>query len=247
MTIFIEPTQLTLMERAVEVVTGSENAHDLCKKLVHADFSEGQVKGAFIFSIDSRSTLVEFAGYGMPFAEPASEYVLWDDHPLSNCVRTKNVVCDPQTDQTLICLPFIQNGVPAGALVVVCTPEVKETSIGKEALPVLSKLGGYFLHAQNQPAQRTIPTNTHAVSLDEITTRQIGILALMGDGLTNAEIASKVLLSESTVRQETIRIYRALAVGGRLEAVAKARALGLISKIAPPPEISGLALVAPNE
>jgi ATP/maltotriose-dependent transcriptional regulator MalT len=53
----------------------------------------------------------------------------------------------------------------------------------------------------------------------------------MGDGMTNAEISTKVLLSESTVRQETIRIYRALAVPGRQEAVAKARALGLIQKL----------------
>ncbi len=80
--------------------------------------------------------------------------------------------------------------------------------------------------------------NSPTVALEEITTRQVSILGLMADGLTNAEIAGKVLLSESTVRQETIRIYRALAVSGRLEAVAKARALGLISKISPPPRRS---------
>ncbi len=225
------------MERAVEVVTGSESAHDLCKKLVHADFSEGKVKGAFIYSIDPRSTLVELAGYGKPFAEPASEFNLWDEHPVSDCVRGKKIICEPQDAQTLICLPFSTNGVPNGALVVVCSPEVKATSIGEEAMPVLSKLGGFFLQASTQTAQRTPTLSSQSVSLDEITTRQIQILGLMGDGLTNAEIAGRVLLSESTVRQETIRIYRALAVGGRLEAVAKARALGLISKVTPPPNL----------
>ena len=53
----------------------------------------------------------------------------------------------------------------------------------------------------------------------------------MGDGLTNADIGHRVLLSESTVRQETIRIYRALGVTGRMEAVAKARSFGLIPKL----------------
>lgn len=247
MTIFLEPTQLTLLEQAVDVVTGSENAHDLCKKLVHADFTDGQVKGAYIFSIDSRSTLVELAGYGMPFADRGSEFMLWDEHPLTDSVRGKKIVCVPGPDHTLLCVPFISNTVPNGVIVMVCSPKMTESPLGQEAVPVISKLGGFFLQSQAAVSGRPSLTAPNNVTLEEITTRQISILSLMADGMTNAEIAAKVLLSESTVRQETIRIYRALAVGGRLEAVAKGRALGLISKVAPPPEISGLALVAANK
>lgn len=235
MTLISEPTQLTLLERAVDVVTGSEHAQDLCRRLVHADFTEGQVKGAFIFSIDSRSVLIQLAGYGKAFDGDIVEYSLWDDHALTECVRKKSIVCQPQKDQTLICLPFFANGIPTGALVVVCSPEVKSPSFGDEALPVLSKLGGFFLSTTSTLLPRLNNSPSKPVSIEEITTRQLEILSLMAEGLTNAEIAAKVLLSESTVRQETIRIYRSLAVGGRLEAVAKGRALGLISKIAPPP------------
>lgn len=234
MTIFLEPEQLTLLEQAVEVLTVSENPHDLCKKLVHADFTDGQVKGAFIFSIDPRSTLVEQAGYGLPFAEPASQFELWSDHPVSECVRTKKVVCVPGPNHTLLCVPFVSNGVPNGAIAIVCSVEIVESPLDQEAVPIIAKLGGFFLDSKNQMAQRNQTPNTK-VSLEEITTRQINILSLMADGLTNSEIAGKVLLSESTVRQETIRIYRALAVGGRLEAVAKGRALGLMPKVTPPP------------
>jgi DNA-binding NarL/FixJ family response regulator len=56
----------------------------------------------------------------------------------------------------------------------------------------------------------------------------------MADGLVNVEIARELMLSESTIRQETIRIYRALGVHNRTEASKKGRALGLIKRATPP-------------
>jgi DNA-binding CsgD family transcriptional regulator len=240
MTIIDRPTgiaELTLLEEAVSAITGADSAQDLCKRLVHADFAQGGIKGAHIYSIDARSTLVELAGYGSPFASPDSEFVIWDEHPISDCVRNKKLVCKDDKNQTLVCLPLVSSGVPTGALVVVCPPAIKMPTISDDAVPLLSKLGGYFLSTSGTAMSRGPSLNSPTVALEEITTRQVSILGLMADGLTNAEIAAKVLLSESTVRQETIRIYRALAVNGRLEAVAKARALGLVSKVAPPPQV----------
>ncbi len=238
MTIIDRPSgiaELTLLEEAVSAITGAESAQDLCKRLVHADFAQGGIKGAHIYSIDARSTLVELAGYGLPFAAPDSEFFIWDEHPISDCVRNKKLVCKDDKNQTLVCLPLISSGVPTGALVVVCPPAIKMPTVSDNAVPLLSKLGGYFLSTAGMTMNRGASLKSTSVTLEEITTRQVSILGLMADGLTNAEIASKVLLSESTVRQETIRIYRALAANGRLEAVAKARALGLISKVTPRP------------
>jgi DNA-binding CsgD family transcriptional regulator len=159
---------------------------------------------------------------------------MWDDHPISQCVRSKRLVSNNGEQSTLVCLPFIANGVPIGALVIVCDPGVNIPAIREDVVPLLSKIGGYFLSTSGGNLTPTANHNSGNVTLEEITTRQMKILQLMADGLTNAEIAGQVLLSESTVRQETIRIYRSLGVGGRLEAVAKGRALGLISKVTPP-------------
>jgi DNA-binding NarL/FixJ family response regulator len=63
---------------------------------------------------------------------------------------------------------------------------------------------------------------------------QLIILSRIQDGLVNLEIAKDLMLSESTIRQETVRIYRALGVGNRQEAVKKARALGLLPKVSIP-------------
>jgi len=55
-------------------------------------------------------------------------------------------------------------------------------------------------------------------------------LSNIQDGQVNLEIAKELMLSESTIRQETVRIYRALGVGNRQEAVKKAQSLGIIKK-----------------
>ncbi|MFM2031206.1 MAG: hypothetical protein RI927_826, partial [Actinomycetota bacterium] len=68
-------------------------------------------------------------------------------------------------------------------------------------------------------------------AVQELTTRQLRVLNLVADGLTNSEIAKLVLLSESTVRQETIRIFRILKCHTRSEAIVKARASGIIPSV----------------
>ncbi len=58
--------------------------------------------------------------------------------------------------------------------------------------------------------------------------RQLRILSLMAKGLTNSQISKRVGFSESTVRQETMAIYRYFGVGGRREAVRLAGMRGML-------------------
>lgn len=54
-----------------------------------------------------------------------------------------------------------------------------------------------------------------------LTTRQIEILALVAEGLSNSEIASRLYLGESTVKWHVRKILRALGVANRAQAVAR--------------------------
>ncbi|MEY4137496.1 MAG: hypothetical protein RL205_1624 [Actinomycetota bacterium] len=63
-----------------------------------------------------------------------------------------------------------------------------------------------------------------ASGISELTERQSLVLDEICAGRTNAQIARIVGFSESTVRQETMAIYRALGVEGRGQAAAMARA-----------------------
>jgi PAS domain S-box-containing protein len=54
-----------------------------------------------------------------------------------------------------------------------------------------------------------------------LSTRQLEILALVADGLSNAEIADRLYLTESTVKWHVRKILRALGVSNRAQAVAR--------------------------
>lgn len=77
----------------------------------------------------------------------------------------------------------------------------------------------------------TVATGTSSVSSHEglsLTSRQCRILHLLAHGLTNPQIAARIGFSTSTVRLETLKIFRALGVHDRKRAVEAADALGLL-------------------
>jgi LuxR family maltose regulon positive regulatory protein len=82
-----------------------------------------------------------------------------------------------------------------------------------------------------EPALRRPPS----VSRDEaeglvepLSERELEILQLIAEGLTNQEIASRLFLALNTVKVHTRNIYGKLGVNSRTQAVAKARALGIL-------------------
>ena len=62
-----------------------------------------------------------------------------------------------------------------------------------------------------------------------LTPRQCRILHLMASGLTNPQIAMRMGFSTSTIRLETIKIFRALDVHDRTSAVETARTMQMLS------------------
>lgn len=63
---------------------------------------------------------------------------------------------------------------------------------------------------------------------EPITEREADVLKLMSAGLTNREIAERLVISPGTVKRHTANIYDKLHVHTRTEAAAKARALNLL-------------------
>jgi len=64
---------------------------------------------------------------------------------------------------------------------------------------------------------------------DQLTDREVEILNLIAQGLTNQEIAKKLFLSLETIRWYTKRIYSKMYVSNRTQAAALAREMGLLS------------------
>jgi LuxR family maltose regulon positive regulatory protein len=62
---------------------------------------------------------------------------------------------------------------------------------------------------------------------EALTWREVEVLKLLGERLSNKEIAERLVISPLTVKRHTIELYRKLEVTGRRGAVARAAELGL--------------------
>jgi predicted ATPase/class 3 adenylate cyclase/DNA-binding CsgD family transcriptional regulator len=103
----------------------------------------------------------------------------------------------------------------------------------------LQRLDEYARTAGSEMRTEETPTPVHPPAppsrpsagdlVEPLSARELEVLHLLAEGLTNREIAQQLYLSPNTVRVHTFHIYSKLAVNNRTQAVARARGLGLLA------------------
>lgn len=94
--------------------------------------------------------------------------------------------------------------------------------LSKETEP--SALARIIRHIVAAPSRHWLPE----VAIPQLTAREQQVLALLAQGLANKAIARQLDLSTETVKDYLNGIYRKLEVGDRLQALNRARELGLV-------------------
>ena len=96
-------------------------------------------------------------------------------------------------------------------------------------------LGVKFTRREETVIVREIPVRSTAFSLNEsklaelgITPRELEILQLIAQGLSNREIAEKLFVSENTVKTHSSRLFDKLSARRRTQAVQIGKEIGLI-------------------
>ena len=64
--------------------------------------------------------------------------------------------------------------------------------------------------------------------LTPLSERELEVLRLLASGLSSADVAKKLFLSPFTLKAHTQNIYNKLDVHSRIEAINKAREIGLL-------------------
>ena len=113
---------------------------------------------------------------------------------------------------------FVERGAPMAALL----KSARENGLNIE---YTTKLLASF----NLPEEAQNPTRTGGATLVEpLSEREMEVIRLLNSHLSVPEIANQMLIAPSTLRTHTRNIYQKLNVHGRLEALQKARDLGLL-------------------
>lgn len=127
--------------------------------------------------------------------------------------------------KTFICFPIEKSGTPVAAFGLFCNDNIEVNSeIDAFLKSIASLLSMYFF---SQSYHKTVPFRSDSkVHIDhlanikdgKLSDRQQIILRLMSQGDTNLSMAERLGYSESTIRQETIKIFAKLGCNGRAEA-----------------------------
>ena len=80
------------------------------------------------------------------------------------------------------------------------------------------------------PVSAQVPFEADVAAMERIalTPRELEILALIAEGLSNREIGEKLFVSENTVKTHSSRLFAKLGVSRRVQAVKRAKDLRII-------------------
>ena len=224
--------EILAASRFLDLIMTSTGPTDLCRQIVHSDFSPASSRGCQIYYLDGKSVLRKIASYGQS-AAPDGELTAWDNSPLSEAIREKTIktgtILVDQTKMFVVAIALVSNGNPTGVMTLVLDELSLKMEISPRVAELFSKIGAFYLETLDFGS---ISTSSIPVikGIEDLTSRQLLILTHIDHSLVNLEIAKLLMLSESTIRQETVKIYKAMGVSNRAEAASKARALGLIPK-----------------
>ena len=114
---------------------------------------------------------------------------------------------------------FVDEGLPMAQLL----SEVAAQGVRPD---YTGRLVAAFEDATREEPEKTEPCASSLV--DPLTQRELEVLQLIAQGLSNREIGERLFLALDTVKGHNRKIYGKLQVQRRTEAVARARELGLL-------------------
>ena len=188
-----------------------------------------------LFSLDKNNLLELKTEAGIPTKFTANQMDKRSLQELEKLLSTSNVcreiaslgcLCDPTSSISIT--PFSIDTNLLGFFVFEWKESTEITKEAKEALILYSALTSLYL-TQGKSHGLILNSNERVNKVDQkISPRQMLVLHGMVEGKTNHELATDLGYSVSTIRHETMAIFRALGVSDRKEAAQIAQQMDLI-------------------
>lgn len=219
------------LEELLRALNTSSTPSAFCKNLVHGLLIQEQAFAAHILYLGDSSRIQVLGAYGYTEQQAADlASSVWSDSPAAEAIRTKQSLGfeaeHPDNSGARshhVVIPFIDSSSPVGCLGVEFakpfSPEIMgEVFQGVFNLCGVAALNRFAGQVGSSNSDFESPVSQDAKAELALTKRQLVVLSGMRDELSNAQIAEALHLSESSIKQETVRLFRALGVKNRYEA-----------------------------
>ena len=223
------------MAQLAEQFVVSKSAAEYCRAIVLDPLVGKAAVGSQLFAVAQDGRLSNVSNFGKVVIPSTMSLSVWDENLVSKAVRenveAKGKLRNPETGEEfyVFVYPYRRPSNPVGVLVMVKT-EDWAVVLPDDDQRTLSLMGALWLETLG--VESTIPKTNGNGDGQPLTERQKVILQRIAEGKTNAQIASELILSESSVRQETVKIYRHLGVNSRHEAARQGINQGIINRVA---------------
>jgi DNA-binding CsgD family transcriptional regulator len=202
---------------------------------------------AFISKLDNQNSLVLAGSFGIPVATSSNHedsFSLSDHLPITDAIRLRKVVSInslpiwpkeyaallgapyESLEKSFIAFPIERSGTPVAVAAIFFNTKVTLDPDIELFVQSIANVLAMYLYRQpcneniykKRQAERNISEAQRAEMGLELTQRQQLILRMVSEGRTNTAIGEMLKYSESTIRQETIKIFSKLGCDGRDEA-----------------------------
>ena len=200
---------------------------------------------AFISQVNSENFVENVCRYGISDAlhdKYPPIYNLADNFPITDSIRNRKVVwintlpnwpddypalkslAYDSGDKTFICFPIHKFGSPGAVLGIFCEPIIHPDAETDAFLRAVGNLISLFMYPSsaaensNRRVKSSLNIKDSCQLIEALSERQKIILRMMSQGDTNQLISLRLGYSDSTIRQETIKIFAMLGCNGRKEA-----------------------------
>jgi len=209
----------------------------LCEFLTTNTLAPLKVLSLFIYIVGKDGFLQRVGTYGFSDQNERDWATISLEHtlPVTDAIKNQNIVWLGSREELyeeypvlktfpkeegakcFISVPIALKGAPLSVIGMSTTQETTPEQNNLSYLEVICRIAAlhlssvmHFHHSQND-----------SDLIHFLSERQLKILELMSRSMTNSEISLEIGFSESTIRQETMRIYQLLTVPGRKAAVRK--------------------------
>ena len=218
---------------------------DVLSHLVHRVLVDIQATSIFVSSLSHENNVEYVAQFGLDphiWELYPKTTQIFEKYPITDAMRTRkttwiNTLPDwgdeypllkpieyPGKEKTFICMAIEKCGTPVAVVGIFAAPVIEVDGETDAFLGTIANILSLYLYVENDgPEASGIRLGNSAAikkvkTDDKLTDRQMLILKMISENRTNILISEILGYSESTIRQETIKIYAKLGCNGREEA-----------------------------